>query len=178
MTKASRLPRLVFLFEGKIQPMTYTIRSAKFSDCASLADLLRQVGWFEFIKSKSPEEATEHIQAHLAECLADESHSVYVGVDGTGEVLGYVSVHWLAYLFMPGPEGFISELFLRPSARGQGLGAELLETVKTEGIERGAHRLSLLNNRTRESYERGFYQKQGWEERPVMSNFVYLLPRE
>lgn len=158
--------------------MTFTIRLAKFSDCASLADLLREVGWFEFIKNKTPEAAAEHVAAHLAECLADESHSVYVGLDQAGEVLGYVSLHWLAYLFMPGPEGFISELFLRPSARGQGLGAELLEAVKGEGQERGAYRLSLLNNRSRESYERGFYPKHGWEERPVMSNFIYLMPPE
>jgi len=158
--------------------MIFYIRTAKFSDCDSLASLLHEVGWFEFIKSKNPEEASAHIAAHLAECLADESHSVYVGIDETGEVLGYISVHWLAYLFMPGPEGFISELFLRPSARSQGLGTELLETVKIEGRERGAYRLSLLNNRTRESYDRGFYPKHGWEERPVMSNFIYLLPAE
>jgi len=158
--------------------MTFTIRNAKFSDCLSLADLLREVGWFEFIKSKTPEEASAHIAAHLAECLADESHSVYVGVDESGSVAGYVSVHWLAYLFLPGPEGYVSELFLRPSARGQGLGAELLETVKAEAQERGAYRLSLLNNRSRESYERGFYQKHGWEERPIMSNFIYLMPPE
>lgn len=158
--------------------MNFTIRPAKFVDCPALAELLREVGWFEFIKSKTPTEAAEHVAAHLAECLADESHSVYVGVDEAGAVLGYVSVHWLAYLFMPGLEGYVSELFLRPSARGQGLGAALLETVKSEGQARGAYRLSLLNNRTRESYERGFYQKQGWEERPVMSNFIYLLPQE
>jgi GNAT superfamily N-acetyltransferase len=158
--------------------MTFTIRTAKFTDCSSLADLLREVGWFEFIKNKTPEEASAHIAAHLAECLADESHSVYVGVDETGEVLGYVSVHWLAYLFLPGPEGYVSELFLRPSARGQGLGSSLLETVRTEAQERGVYRLSLLNNKSRESYERGFYQKNGWEERPIMSNFIYRMPTE
>jgi GNAT superfamily N-acetyltransferase len=151
------------------------IRIAQFSDCPALADLLREVGWFEAINSKSPAEAAEHLELHLADCLADESHSVYVGVDESGEVLGYVSVHWLSYLFLPGPEGYVSELFLRPSARGQGLGASLLETVKAEARERGAYRLSLLNNKSRESYERGFYQKQGWVERPIMSNFIYRL---
>ncbi len=158
--------------------MTYTIRTAKFTDCPSLADLLREVGWFEFIKNKTPEAANEHIATHLADCLADESHSVYVGVDETGSVAGYISVHWLAYLFLPGPEGYVSELFLRPTARGQGLGAALLGTVKAEAQERGVYRLSLLNNKSRESYERGFYQKQGWEERPIMSNFIYRMPPE
>jgi GNAT superfamily N-acetyltransferase len=158
--------------------MTFTVRTAKFTDCPSLADLLREIGWFEFIKNKTPEEAADHIAAHLADCLADESHSVYVGVDDEGKVMGYVNVHWLSYLFLPGPEGYISELFLRPLARGQGLGAELLETVKAEARERGASRLSLLNNRSRESYERGFYQKHGWEERQIMANFIYRMPVE
>jgi GNAT superfamily N-acetyltransferase len=155
--------------------MTYTIRTARFSDCPALATLLREVGWFEAINSKTPAEATAHIESHLADCLADDSHSVYVGVDEAGEVQGYVSVHRLSYLFLPGPEGYISELFLRPSARGKGLGASLLEAVKTEAQKRGVYRLSLLNNKTRESYERGFYQKHGWEERPVMANFVYWM---
>jgi GNAT superfamily N-acetyltransferase len=158
--------------------MTFTIRPAKFSDCPALADLLREVGWFEFIKNKTPEDANLHLAAQLAECLADESHSVYVGLNAAGEAVGYISVHWLSYLFLPGPEGFVSELFIHPSARGQGLGAALLEKVKDEALERGACRLSLLNNRTRESYERGFYPKHGWEERPAMSNFIYRLPPE
>ena len=156
--------------------MSFTIRSAQFFDCPALADLLREVGWFKFINSKSPAEATAHVEAHLAECLADESHSVYVGVDETARMVGYVSVHWQTYLFMPGPEGFISELFLRPTARGKGLGGELLDAVKEEALERGCHRLSLLNSTERESYERSFYQKHGWIERPDMRNFVYRFP--
>ncbi len=158
--------------------MTFIIRTARFTDAPALAELLREVGWFQAINDKTPEEATIHIEAHLAECLADESHSVYVGVDEIGRVIGYVSVHWLAYLFMPGPEGFISELFISPSARGQGYGAELLETVKAEAQQRDVYRLSLLNRKQRESYERGFYQKHGWEERPTMANFIYRMPND
>jgi GNAT superfamily N-acetyltransferase len=158
--------------------MAFVIRPARFPDAPALADLLREVGWFEMINAQTPTATTRQIESQLAECLADESHSVYIGVDESGQVTGYISVHWLSYLFMPGPEGFISELFLRPAARGQGLGAALLETVKTEALERGAYRLSLLNGKHRESYERGFYQKQGWQERPNMANFTYLLPED
>ena len=158
--------------------MIFTIRPAGFPDAPALASLLRETGWFEAINSKTPAEATEHVQFQLAECLADESHSVYVSLDETGQVVGYVSVHWLAYLFLPGPEGYISELFLRPTARGQGLGSALLETVKQEARERGAHRLSLLNGKQRESYERGYYDKKGWLERKSMANFIYTLPND
>jgi len=33
----------------------------------------------------------------------------------------------------------------------------------------------LLNMRKRESYQRNFYQKHGWEERPDAANFVLQL---
>ncbi len=158
--------------------MNFTVRSAQFIDCPALAKLLREIGWFKAINGKTHAEAITHVESHLAECLADESHSVYVSVDEDAQVVGYVSVHWLAYLFMAGPEGFISELFVSPSARGQGVGTALLETVKEQAEERSCYRLSLLNGKDRESYDRKFYEKQGWEERPGMSNFVYLLPNE
>ncbi len=158
--------------------MSYSIRTAQFFDTPAIAGLLREVGWFDAINRMSPQQAAEHIQEQLAHCLADDSHSVYVGVDQQADVLGYVDVHWLPYLFLPGLEGFVSDLFVRPSARGQGLGAALLETVKAEAQKRGAYRLSLLNGRHRESYTRSFYQKQGWEERLTMANFVYILPED
>ena len=75
--------------------------------------------------------------------------SIYVAEAEAGDLLGYVSVHWLPYLFLPGPEGFVSELFIRKTARGQGVGTQLLQTVQTEAEQRGCSRLSLLNNRDR-----------------------------
>ena len=155
--------------------MTYKIRSAVPSDAQALGDLLREVGWFDAINKLPQDEATRHIENLLGQCFADNSHSVFVGVDEGDQVVGYVSVHWLPYFFLPGPEGFVSELFLRPAARGKGLGGELLEEVKSEARKRGVYRLSLLNGRHRESYGRNFYQKQGWEERDKMANFVFFL---
>ncbi|MCX6080942.1 MAG: GNAT family N-acetyltransferase [Chloroflexi bacterium] len=158
--------------------MTFIIRPARFPDAPALANLLLEVGGFSAIINHTPLEVTSQIESQLAECLADESHSVYISVDETDLLVGYISVHWLAYLFMPGPEGFISELFLLPIARGKGLGSMLMDAVKTEAVQRGAYRLSLLNGKNQESYERGFYPKQGWEERPDMANFIYLIPDE
>jgi GNAT superfamily N-acetyltransferase len=85
-------------------------------------------------------------------------------------------VHWLPYLFFSGPEGFVSELFVGGPSRGQGVGRQLLEAVKVEATERGCVRLQLINFRDRESYQRGFYQKCGWEERGTAANFVLQFP--
>ena len=154
----------------------FTIRKAQLDDAPTLADLLRGLDWFERIRLEPPEKTTASVTRHLEQCLLDGSHSIYVAEDQAGELVGYVAVHWLPYLFLPGLEGFISELFVRETARGASVGSRLLRAVTLEARERGCYRLSLLNGRHRESYHRKFYEKQGWEERPTMVNFVYYIP--
>nr|RNJ69245.1 MAG: N-acetyltransferase [Leptolyngbya sp. IPPAS B-1204] len=81
----------------------------------------------------------------------------------------------LAPKFLSAPEGFVSELFVDQAHRGQGIGSLLLDTVQTEARVRGCSRLMLVNSRERESYQRQFYQKQGWIERENIANFIYKL---
>jgi GNAT superfamily N-acetyltransferase len=157
--------------------MDIQIRRAVAADAASIADLLHEIGFFERINHEAPEETRERVSRHLALCLADDSHSIYVAEDEAGGVAGYAAVHWLPYFILAGPEGYVSELFLCETARGQGTGARLLEAVKDEARERGCSRLDLINSKQRESYQRGFYAKHGWEERPDMANFIYRMER-
>ena len=156
----------------------YTIRTTQPGDAPAITALLRGLDWFERIASEPPEKTAANVARHLEQCLADGSHTIYVAEDQAVELSGYVAVHGLPYLFLPGLEGFISELFVREAARGEGLGSRLLQVVKQEARERGCFRLSLLNGKYRESYQRRFYEKQGWEERPTMVNFVYYIPED
>lgn len=121
------------------------------------------------------EQVLAQVLRHLKLCLADSSHSVFLAEDAQRALLGYTSVHWLPYLFLRGSEGYVSELFVTQTARGQGVGTALLEAVKEEGRARGCSRLSLLNMRERESYLRGFYTRDGWREREDAANFVFDL---
>jgi len=115
------------------------------------------------------------VSRHLSLCTAGDSHLILVAQTSSGEIAGYCAVHWLPYLILAGPEGYVSELFIKEDFRGQGIGSQLLESVKTEAQKRGCSRLMLLNMRKRESYQRQFYSKQGWEERPDAANFVLPL---
>jgi GNAT superfamily N-acetyltransferase len=154
------------------------IRKARQADTQALTDLLVGLNSFEhYFSGASREALQERVGPHLERCLADTSHSVYVGETAQGDLVGYLSVHWLPYLFLPGPEGYISELFVRAEARGQGIGSDLLEAAREEAEARGCTRLSLINMRQRESYLRGFYAKRGWEERPEAANFIMRLPK-
>jgi GNAT superfamily N-acetyltransferase len=155
--------------------MTLDIRRARQEDAGALAVLLRELDLFGHVRAEQPEQTAARVERHVALCLADHSHSLYVAERPGGEIVGYLAAHWLPYLILRGPEGYISELFLAAGARGQGLGRRLLEAVVQEARVRGCARLQLINMRSRESYERAFYQKAGWQERPDAADFVLVL---
>ena len=155
--------------------MEIDIRKAQPGDAMGIAAILRGLEWITRFAAEPIEATAQRVAHHLELCHADGSHTVYVAENEGGEIAGYAAVHWLPYLLLLGPEGYVSELFIREADRGQGIGTQLLETVKKEAEARGCARLMLLNMHERESYRRGFYKKQGWEERPDAANFVYSL---
>ena len=152
----------------------YSIRPATPDDAPRLAALVRALERFDRLREEPLPEAIARIQAALAGA-GEGGRSLYVAETEAGDLAGYVAVHWLPYLILRGPEGFVSELFLAAEARGQGIGSRLLDTVVAEARARGCSRLGLLNNRRRESYERHFYAQHGWQERGDMANFVLEL---
>ena len=156
-------------------PSEATIRRAARDDAPALAELLRSIGWFKRLAAETEAETAASVARQLDACLASPSHSVHLALLGADELAGYVSVHWLPYLILAGPEGFVSELFVRETARGRGIGTRLLATVETEARQRGCSRLQLINFRGRESYARGYYTKLGWEERADGASFVRRL---
>jgi ribosomal protein S18 acetylase RimI-like enzyme len=151
------------------------IRRAREEDVPAIADILRGLEIFAQINTESPADTEQRVSHHFKLCAASVSHTIYVAELPNKTVAGYAAVHWLPYLLLTGPEGYVSELFVRGSEQGQGIGTLLLNVIKKEGEARGCSRLSLLNMRNRESYQRGYYRKVGWEERENAANFVLLL---
>lgn len=151
------------------------IRPMQKADLGVIAELWRELGWMEWIGQSEPARVEQTMAQRLAESQADDSHVALVAEDGQGKVLGYTAMHFLPYFMMPGPEAYVSELFMTAEARGRGVGRLLLEHLKAMAKEQGCYRLMLFTGRNRESYERGFYKQQGWQERPVIANFVYEL---
>ncbi|MCI0356499.1 MAG: GNAT family N-acetyltransferase [Acidobacteria bacterium] len=153
----------------------FTIREARITDAPGLAALLRELGWFAHIDAEPPAATELRVRSHLSWALTDGSHSILVGENAKGEILGYAAVHWVPSFFLPGPEGYVSDIFVRDEGRGRGLGTALLERLRAEAKGRGCVRLTLINLRGRESYRRGFYTKRGWEERSDAANFLLQL---
>jgi GNAT superfamily N-acetyltransferase len=155
--------------------MNMEIRRAKIEDAEGIVEVLKKADKSVYSMPSPYAATTEKVAMHIRMCDADKSHSIYVAENDFGQIVGYVSAHWLPYLFLNGPEGYLSELFIREEYRDEGIGTRLLETVKEEAKKRGCSRLLLLNSRKRESYQRSFYKKHGWTEREEAANFVYNL---
>lgn len=144
-------------------------------DAGGIAEVLKKADKTVYSAPTPYATTQERIATNLKMCNTGKSHTVYVAEKEDGKIVGYVSAHWLPYLFLDGPEGYLSELFVREEHRGDKIGTKLLETVKKEARKRGCSRLLLLNSRKRESYRRSFYKKHGWTEREEAANFVYNL---
>jgi len=154
------------------------VRRAEHEDVPVIADIIRRLGWFPYVDKESPSATERRVLLHLELCDADESHTVLVAEDEEGKAVGYISVHWLPYLLLSGPEGYVSEVFVEEEARGKGVGAALIDDVKEYALAKNCSRLMLLNNRERPSYEMDFYTRLGFVERPEMANLVMPLEQE
>ena len=99
--------------------MKIQIRELTAQDAPQIAELLREIGWFEAFKHEPLDVATQRVRRHIEQCLADNSHSIFVAVSSDDEIVGYGAVHWLPYLFLQGPEGYVSELFVRNPRAGK-----------------------------------------------------------
>ena len=151
------------------------IRDARPEDASGVDHVLRSLGWFTHLDAVSSEETQARIAGVVAEkCAVGGDHTLLVAESSARGVVGYLFVHWLPNLIFGG-EGYVSELFVLPDARGQGIGTALLDEARRRGIARGCQRLTLFNRRERESYQRGFYTKHGWVERDDAALFMYYL---
>jgi GNAT superfamily N-acetyltransferase len=155
-----------------------TIRDALPEDTSAIDAVLRSLGWFTHLDDISSDESQARIDRVIAErCSPGGDHTLLVAESDASGVVGYLFVHWLPNLIFGG-EGYVSELFILPEARGQRIGAALLDEAKRRGVARGYQRLTLFNRRERESYQRGFYPKHGWIERDDAALFMYYFDDE
>ena len=159
--------------EGEMAEIT--VRRAKHEDVPVIAEIIRKLGWFSYVEDESPAATERRVLLHLELADADDSHTVLVAEDAAGVAVGYVSVHWLPYLMLEGPEGYVSEVFVREEARGKGVGSALMNDVKEYAGAKGCSRLMLLNNGERDSRGHEFYTTLGFEEQPEMATLILNL---
>ncbi len=154
--------------------MTLNIRPAQLTDARAIAEVRANIDDYDHWKALGVEAMEAQVHASLAR---EHSERLTFVAEVGGRVVGYAAVYWLHPAFS-GPEGYLSELFIRSDASGQGVGTSLIETVKAEAMARGCLRLTLVNLKDRESYRRGFYASRGWNEKTNTVRFVYEFDDE
>ena len=94
------------------------------------------------------------------------------------EVIGLATISHRPQLRLSGNLVTIDEFVIANHARGQGVGRELLKAAVAMAGRLGARRLELETNRTRESYRREFYSKNGFTEADsAVMRIDYELPQ-
>lgn len=111
----------------------------------------------------------------VAQWIDDPNYWLFVAAEADGKLAGYCVLHRVPFLLIGGYEGYVTELFLRSGVRGGGIGAKLLDMAVETARAEGFKRIRLINMKTRDSYKRGFYAKQGWRERTEAADFMLDL---
>lgn len=151
------------------------LRRAIPADAPSISELLHEIGYLKYINEETLAETGSRIRDGISRLSQLTEHVLMAATEEESDiVLGYAAAHFYANLLI-GNEGYISELYLRPSATNKGIGSKLLTALEDEGRSRNCRRLRLTNWRIRESYQRGFYAKHGWQENREAAEFVRLF---
>jgi ribosomal protein S18 acetylase RimI-like enzyme len=97
----------------------------------------------------------------LRRLLADPRLGRVGLVERDGRAVGYYVLTWGYDLEWAGPDAFLTELYLEPAARGQGLGARVLAAIEEAARAHGAGALHLMvrddNERAARLYARAGY---------------------
>ena len=158
------LGRMTVIGHGAAAP---TIRAARPDDAPAIAKALLEAPQFDGTLSET--DLPDLVQRVIAAIDGDQETMLVAELDGAAA--GYAHVHWVSALFLPGPEGYVTELFVQRGARGRGCGSALLQSVEAIAMERKAARLFLVNGRQSEAYSGGFYPRHGFVEAAHLAVF-------
>ena len=149
--------------------MTEVIRAATITDVDGIVAILVELAHEDGHPSPDVRQVTAVIRA----CVDSPARTIYVC--DSAVVAGYIAVHWIPFPRLGGYEGYISDLAIRTSERGKGIGSRLLSVVEGRALELGCSRLILNNRISSKSYARGFYKGRGFRQRDEFANLVKVL---
>lgn len=131
------------------------IRKATLADADKLTILLTQLGYpgtEGFIREKIVQ-LDEHADAELL-----------VAVE-YGEILGFISIHFVPQIALPGSFARVSYLCVGEEAQNRGIGRLLISYCEALARERACDRIEVhCHSRRVKAHE--FYYRQGFEESP------------
>lgn len=134
-----------------------TVRAAGSADVPVLLQLVRELAEYE--RAPDAVEATEQL-LHDALFGPAPTASCSVALDAGGEVVGFALWYVTFSTWKGRPGMWLEDLFVRPGARGRGLGRALLQQLAAVCVDRGYPRFEWWVLDWNEP-ARGFYRSLG-----------------
>ena len=155
----------------------FFIRRAEDTDIDGILELLSQV--LEIHARIRPDifisGTTKYTREELSDILRDDDRPVFVAVDEENRVAGYAFCVLRSQPFsttmVPFKSFYIDDLCVDSSARGQHLGSQLFEFVKSAARELGCYEIT-LNVWEGNDSARQFYEKMGMRVKETQMEFV------
>lgn len=138
------------------------IRTATLDDSAAISALLSQLdypGTERFLPGK------------IAQLASHPDARLLVAEDEAGQLLGFIGLHFMIQLALPGDFCRITYFCVSDAARSAGVGRQLEAAAEAEARVRGCDRIEVHCHERRTDAHR-FYYRQGYEESPK-----YLMKR-
>ena len=133
-----------------------SIRRITSSDVPSAAALLAELGY----------PTTEADLGERLKAIATNPDDAVLAAAEDGNILGLVSVHSFEMIHRPGRLGRITSLIVAASARGRGLGTNLLAAAEKHLRAYGCAKLEVTSGEQRSSAH-DFYAANGYKEERV-----------
>lgn len=131
------------------------IRTATETDASKIVGLLTQLGY----------PGTEGFIRDKIRKLANHPDGVVVVAVENGAVVGFISLHFIPQVALPGDFARISYLCVDEAVRSGGIGRQLLSYAELRARQRGCDRLELhCHSRRERAHE--FYFRHGYAESP------------
>ena len=134
-----------------------SVRRARPGDAHALRKLLRELGY-------DPGD-TRAADETIAQVVRHPEAAVFVAVEVV-DVVGYVALSHRPQMRLGGRLATIDELVVAESRRGRGIGSLLLEAAVQHARSLHCRRIDVMQRRARDSFDRQFYQKRGFDESP------------
>jgi len=134
------------------------IRTATSNDIEALCDLL--VLLFSQEEEFIPDRDKQRHGLHLI--LTDSSIGEILLIEKDNTIMGMVSLLYTISTALGGKVALLEDMVMHPSARGKGLGTELLQAAITWSRKKECKRITLLTDGMNSSAI-SFYEKQGFQ---------------
>ncbi len=134
----------------------FTIRRANENDSQSAYSLIVALGYLTL--------TSERFTEIFNTVITHPETIVLLAENEIAQAIGLLTISHRPQLRLGGTIVCIDELIVSDQARGRGVGQALLQAAKRFAVDLKAERIELHTRRTRESYKRQFYVKNGFTE--------------